>query len=153
MLVCLPRVWFSPPLLESVWTYIKVLPFNIQKIESHPQKIIFWKDTSTRDESREMRRVFINDSFSFIPFMPFCNWKMKMMVFYDREECHKSVVEKRYFCVFHPRGKAGWGLAVLCNQLWWVLCASNRHDSLRTDLATCLMGIKAGLPLKVEVWT
>lgn len=44
---------FSPS--SWVWTYIKVLPFNIQKIESHPQKIIFWKDTSTRDESREMR--------------------------------------------------------------------------------------------------
>lgn len=42
------------PLLESIQACIKVLPFNHQKIESHTQKILFWKNTS-RDESREMR--------------------------------------------------------------------------------------------------
>lgn len=77
---------------------------------------------------------------------------MKMMVFYDQEESHKSSCREMLLCFPPPVGKQGED---------WLHYAINSDESfvpvtemtLHSDLATCLMEIKAGLPLKVEVWT
>lgn len=89
--------------------------------------------------------------FSSLCYMPFCNWKMKMMIFCGQKESYKSGCREMLLCFPPP-----WKNRVRTGRLPYAIYSHEAfvpvtEMTLCGDLAPCLVEIKAGLPLKGEL--